>query len=61
MFLPDFKASMTVEIKPSTTASVSTFVNPVADAMTSTISAFVKLPPGEELENEKILCPSWAQ
>lgn len=34
---------MTVEINPSTTASVSTFVNPVALAIVSTISAFVKM------------------
>jgi hypothetical protein len=43
MFFPSFNALMTVEINPSTTASVSTFVKPVADAITSTISAFVNL------------------
>jgi hypothetical protein len=33
---------MTVEMNPSTTASVSTFVSPVAVAIVSTMSAFVK-------------------
>src|SRR5713101_8169587 len=45
MFFPSFNALITVWIKPSTTASVSTFVSPVAEAMTSTMFAFVNADP----------------